>query len=377
MINFDKIWEEKCGKYNKEQISIFPPVNRIIVLGDIHGDYNMMINLLKLANVIDGAENWIGGETYVVQVGDQIDSCRPKLGSTCENDDIDDDKDNDYKILLYLTKLHKQAIQVNGAVISLLGNHEIMNVEGDLSYVSRAGLGYNNKQEFYNFKSKNDRLNRFSVGNEISTFLACTRQVAVIIGSNLFAHAGIVSDIAKKYDLKSINQIMTLYLLNKLNNKEYIYDNKYNKMHNLDKKLYDDIFYDSQKSPLWNRIYGHIGYNKSKETKNETNYFNSKYDKTISNACNDNLNVLKSTYQVDKIFVGHTPMLQKGITNICNGNIWLTDYGSSNAFNSFKEKEHLKQAQVLEILNDGKQINILKNTNLNTSQYYTEKYYYN
>jgi hypothetical protein len=376
MINFDKIWNEKCSKYSKEQISIFPSVKRIIVIGDIHGDYNMLIELLKLAKVINNEENWIGGETYVVQVGDQIDKCRPKIGSTCENDIVENDEDNDYKILLYLTKLHNQALKTKGAVISLLGNHEIMNVEGDLSYVSRAGLGYNKESNFYNFKSKEDRINRFSVGNEISNFLACTRQVAVIIGSNLFAHAGIVSEIAEKYDIKSINQIMTLYLLNKLNNKEYIYDNKYNKKHYLDKKIYNDIFLNDQISPLWNRIYGHIGYN-TNNNNNNVNYFTKKYDKTVNNACNKNLDILNKYYQVDKIFIGHTPMIQKGITHICDGQIWLTDYGSSNAFNNFKEKTHLKQAQVLEILNDGQQINILKSSSLNRSNYYIEKYYYN
>jgi hypothetical protein len=97
----------------------------------------------------------------------------------------------------------------------------------------------------------------------------------------------------------------------------------------------------------------------------------------LKNECNKKLNILNKYYQVDKIFIGYTPMIRKGITDICNGKIWLTDYCSFNAFNNFKEKTHLKQAQVLEILNDGQQINILKSSSLDRSNYYTEKYYYN
>ena len=33
-------------------------------------------------------------------------------------------------------------------------------------------------------------------------FLACTRQTALIIGSNLFVHAAIVPDLAKEYKVK-------------------------------------------------------------------------------------------------------------------------------------------------------------------------------
>ena len=38
------------------------------------------------------------------------------------------------------TDLHEQAVKVGGAVISLLGNHEINNSMGILTYVSAKGL---------------------------------------------------------------------------------------------------------------------------------------------------------------------------------------------------------------------------------------------
>jgi len=364
MINFDEIWKEKCKKYDIDnKISIFPPVKRIIVIGDIHGDYEMMRKSLKIANLIDDYDNWTGEDTYVVQVGDQIDRCRPN-GYKCEDYIDKDDKDEDLKILYYFTNLHKKALRKNGAVISLLGNHELMNIDGNLEYVSRAGLGGNFNSSF---KSKEDRKKQFSRGNEISNFLACTRYVAVIIGSNLFAHAGIVAKIADEYDLKSINQIMTLFLLDKFDSNKYVYDELHKKKHMLSNENTNNIFYDSKYSPLWNRIYGHMGYFY------ENNGFSDKYknENEIKKICAHNLGIVKKVYQVDKIYVGHTPMLKNGIQSVCEGKVWLTDYGSSNAFDIFRNSRPLKQAQVLEILND-KDINILKETELKQSYYYRE-----
>ena len=49
IIDFNTIWRNKCK--NKIQKSIYPAVKRIIVIGDIHGDYNMMIQLLKIGKL--------------------------------------------------------------------------------------------------------------------------------------------------------------------------------------------------------------------------------------------------------------------------------------------------------------------------------------
>ena len=46
---------------------------RLIAIGDIHGDFRAAKKALKLAGVIDGDNQWIGGETWVVQTGDQLD----------------------------------------------------------------------------------------------------------------------------------------------------------------------------------------------------------------------------------------------------------------------------------------------------------------
>ena len=71
---------------------------------------------------------WSGGNTIVVQLGDQIDNLR---------NNPDYDEPSDIKILKFMTDLHNQAQkEKKGAVYSLLGNHEIMNTK-DLRYVSK------------------------------------------------------------------------------------------------------------------------------------------------------------------------------------------------------------------------------------------------
>jgi hypothetical protein len=354
--NFKKLWKEKCSKFDIEtQPHILPPVKRIIVIGDIHGDWTMMQETLKIANLINNEDNWIGKDTVVVQVGDQIDRCRYSGIACNEKKATNPDEGNDWKILQYFTKLHHQAQKVGGAVYSLLGNHELMNVKGDFRYVSYEGI-----KEFDNYKYQNssDELNMyfkdgndarrwaFQPGNPISDFLACTRQVAIIIGSNLFVHAGILPKIAQKYNVKNLNQLMSLYLFDKLKKPN----------------MYNDIFTSADVSPLWNRVFGNI--NKNSEHLN--------LDESESEAkCESLLTPLKEIYQVDKIFVGHTPLLEDGIGSFCNGKVWLTDYGMSKAFDKFDKKiissetetyyrNTNRKAQVLEILDDGREINILK-----------------
>lgn len=373
--NFKKIWTERCSKYDiKTQPHVLPPVKRIIVIGDIHGDWEMTLKALRVAELIDKNGNWIGGETVVVQVGDQVDRCRYSGVPCNKKGATDPDEGSDWKILQYFTKLHHQAQKVGGAVYSLLGNHELMNVKGDFRYVSYEGLKefddykYENEEGnainyFINDKGEKEKFENgeharrwaFSPGNPISDFLACTRQLALIIGSNLFVHAGVLPSIAKKYSVKNLNQLMSLYLFDKLKRPSD----------------YNDIFDSADYSPLWNRVFGNIG--KQKYDKNSRYLDPAETDSESETKCTSLLNPLKEIYQVDKIFVGHTPLLDNGIGSVCDGKVWLTDYGLSKAFDKFdkqasttssdSENYHRsshRQAQVLEILDDGREINILK-----------------
>lgn len=330
---WEYIYNQKCKDFDKLP-SVLPPVRRIIVIGDLHGDWEMTVKSLKIGKLIDNNLNWIGKDTVVVQLGDQIDRCRfngidCQLPNATKNDEA-----SDIKILNYFTELHKQASKVGGAVYSIIGNHELMNVNGDMRYVSYANL-----KNFDNFKKPNgekiedgvdSRTWAFAPGNPIADFLGCTRQLSLIIGSNLFVHAGVVPKIAEKYKIEDMNQILSLFLWDKLK----------------DPADYRDLIDSSDYSPLWTRVFA------SRTESRES--------------CNHLVNPLKSVYKVDRIFVGHTPQINTGITSKCEGKIWLTDYGASKAFDSWDmnmlngQRSKVREAQVLEILNDGEEINILK-----------------
>jgi hypothetical protein len=319
--NFDKIWNEKCSQYDYLP-NILPPVNRIIVIGDIHGDFEKTKELLKVGKVIDNSGNWIGGDTIVVQLGDQVDSCRyDGINSCSDPKTTKNDKAHDITILKYMTSLHKKAQRYGGAVYSLLGNHELMNVEGDMTYVS-----YKNLMQYGTVEA---RVEKFKPGNELAEFLACTRKMVLIIGSNLFVHAGIVPEMVKKYNIDDMNKLLSLYLLDEIKQP----------------RMFKELFMSSKYSPLWNRVFGDIN--------------NSTY------SCEQVMKPLEEVYKVGRIYVGHTPQIEKGINSTCNDRIWLADIGVSKSFDNFdnnfiinKKRSKSREAQVLEILNDNN-INIL------------------
>jgi hypothetical protein len=94
-----------------------PP--RIVAVGDLHGDYDVWLAIARDAGLIDEANRWAGGNTTLVQLGDITDRGADSL-----------------KIIRSLQQLQREAPGAGGRVVVLLGNHEAMNVLGDLRYVS-------------------------------------------------------------------------------------------------------------------------------------------------------------------------------------------------------------------------------------------------
>ena len=94
------------------------PAERLIAIGDIHGDFDDFALLLKRLGLVDTQNHWSGGNLTLVQTGDLID--RGPKGR---------------QVLDLLMSLEKEAAASGGRVLVLLGNHEVMNILGDLRYV--------------------------------------------------------------------------------------------------------------------------------------------------------------------------------------------------------------------------------------------------
>ena len=99
-------------------------VPRIVAVGDVHGDFEQFVLVLESAGLIDGNGNWVGGKTHLVQTGDIVDR-----------------GPDSRKVMDLLMKLQKQAAAAGGCVHALIGNHEAMDVYGDLRYVSPGEFG--------------------------------------------------------------------------------------------------------------------------------------------------------------------------------------------------------------------------------------------
>ena len=106
--------------------------DRIVVVGDVHGDYEQFVTLLRAAKMIDGKNRWTGGKTHLVQTGD-----------------IPDRGPGTRKAMDLLMDLEKEAKKAGGAVHALIGNHEAMNMYGDLRYTTPA--------EFEAFKTRDSK----------------------------------------------------------------------------------------------------------------------------------------------------------------------------------------------------------------------------
>lgn len=86
---------------------------RIVAIGDIHGNYDGFVSILQSAGLVDDEARWIGGDTTFVQTGDIFD----------RGVEV-------FEVLDLLMRLEKEAAAAGGRVIVLLGNHEGMNLVG-------------------------------------------------------------------------------------------------------------------------------------------------------------------------------------------------------------------------------------------------------
>lgn len=154
----------------------------IAAISDIHGQYTTVIKLLKTNEIIDENENWNFGNGHFVITGDVFDR-----GTQVT------------EVLWFLYKLERQAEQVGGKVHLLLGNHDVMVLNGNLRSI--------HPKYAETAKILNQPFNSlFNKGSVLGDWLR-TRPVLVKINNMLFAHGGFHPDLVSKgLTLNQINK---------------------------------------------------------------------------------------------------------------------------------------------------------------------------
>ena len=287
------------------QTAVWEGVERIIAIGDIHGDYDNYIQLLQEAGVVNRRGNWIAGNTHLVQLGDVPD----------RGPDTD-------RIIAHLQKLQTQARRRDGMVHVLIGNHEAMNMLGDLRYVD-AG-------EFEALRTRNSRRLRDAYYEQYLAFLQSQEEppeidenfrdqwnqqfplgyvehrqhwapagefgswvlehnAVIRINNILFMHAGLGPGFVNR-PLQEINAQILVELMG--NN-----------------PVAEDMLVDDEEGPLWYRGFA----------------FNTEA------AESDHLKQLLDYYQADYIVVGHTPGYGTVVPRF-EGRVMLIDSGISSYY---------------------------------------------
>ena len=179
-----------------EQLTRRPAPARLVAIGDLHGDLAATRAALRLARAVDEKDHWVGGPLVVVQTGDQLDR-----------------GEGERAIVDLFDQLADEAKAAGGAVISLNGNHEIMNVQLDFRYVTDGGFhGFNavpgtslaDPRLGKVAENARERAASFLPGAPYAKRLA-KRDTVAVVGDTLFVHGGVLPKHVK-YGLARINR---------------------------------------------------------------------------------------------------------------------------------------------------------------------------
>jgi hypothetical protein len=175
--SFDTIFEPSKDVYKT--------VKKIAALSDIHGQYELAIQILKNNKIIDKKLNWKFGKGHLVIVGDVFDR---------------GDKVNEILFLIY--KLEQQAKEKGGRVHFLLGNHEYMVLHEDLRYVNKK---YQQTSQLLNLNYSELYSNETVIGRWLRS-----KPTIVKLNNNIFVHGGVSKDfiLNNNFDIEGINNIM-------------------------------------------------------------------------------------------------------------------------------------------------------------------------
>ncbi|OQB64640.1 MAG: diadenosine tetraphosphatase [Bacteroidetes bacterium ADurb.Bin141] len=153
---------------------------KMLIISDIEGNFKGFKSILLGNKIIDSNFHWTFGKNHLVLVGDFFD--RGINVSEC---------------LWLIYKLEQEAEQQGGKVHFILGNHEIMNLQGNLKYVR--------SKYFKNADTLHLAYKKWFAQNTEAGRWLRTKNAVEKIGDYVFVHAGISKNFPEKYSLQEIN----------------------------------------------------------------------------------------------------------------------------------------------------------------------------
>ena len=246
--------------------SRFSNVDKLLVIGDIHGGYDSLVLFLKKNRIIDNRLNWTFGDGHIVFLGDIFDR---------------GDKVTESLWLIY--QLEHQAPESGGAVHYLLGNHEVLVLMKDHRFIT--------DKYYYLCKKLQLTYGHLFAKNTVLGDWIRTKNSIIIIDDKLFVHAGISSDIIRlELTPDELNERIRYFLKYPERNRKYGLQMREKLM--------------GMRGPFWYR--GFI------ETEDYYPPFSEK-----------DLQKVLSEYNVSSVYIGHTNV--DTISSLYNNRIYMLD----------------------------------------------------
>jgi hypothetical protein len=177
------------ANFKQENYIFKNKIDSIFCVGDVHGEYDGLISLLKNNNIIDKDLNWSFGKGHLIFCGDLFD--RGEMVN---------------ETLLFIYNLENQASGFGGKVHVILGNHEIMIFDGNTKYV-------NSKYDYINRTTNISYNYLYNKDNSLIGKWLRSKPVILKIEDKIFVHGGISPDFIKSgYSINYTNDLIYNYL---------------------------------------------------------------------------------------------------------------------------------------------------------------------
>lgn len=165
-----KLFTVKIKSRLEVEKSDYHNVKKMLVISDIEGEFRAFRKLLQANGVIDKDFKWTFGNGHLILTGDFFDRGEAVT-----------------QVLWLIYSLEEKAKQAGGYVHFILGNHEIMNLSGDVRYVH---------PKYFEAATLLGEDYMFLYGNqsELGKWLR-TKNIIEKVGSILFMHGGISSEV--------------------------------------------------------------------------------------------------------------------------------------------------------------------------------------